>query len=55
MDSDTTRIGWNEQNDEIPRDSKIYKVFDKNIIAKMDKNYYTNKRERIENPAQKIF
>ena len=55
MDIGTNRIVRNEQNDEKIPNSKIYKVFGKNVIEKMAKNHYTNNCGRIPIPAQKIF
>lgn len=37
----TNGISKNKQNDEIIPNSKIYKVFDKMIIEKMDESHYT--------------
>ena len=44
-----------EQNDEKIPNSKIYKVFAKNVIEKRKENHYTYKCERIQVPAQKIL
>jgi len=43
----TNEIGQNGQNDEILPESKMYKDFAKNMLEKMDKNYYTYDCGRI--------